>query len=435
MDRRRVFCFALLVALLPLCTICAGQPVLEPTVLKGAVVDSAGAAIVNASMVLEDTRSRPIAHTTTDQNGQYALSAQASGMYRAKISAPGFKTAMFEGLHMTGGIVNLPDTVLQVGSATEIIHVNAMPTVAGGQVATEGYVGIFGEQSNQDTPFNVRSYTGTFLRNQLALTLPDLLDSDATVMSSFSSKASPEANPFLIRGFPVYQNSSLAINGLFGLYGDITNMQFVERVDVFNGPSAFVMGAPGSVGGVVNLAPKRAQQEPFLLLAPEYLGKSVFGGNIDASDRFGSHRQLGARVNGNYRDGEGAIRDSRLLNAGAAVALDYRSKIVSLSLDGQYIRNYEKAFQYVVVLTPEFTNLPLPMPSNLSTQPAWMSSSTHQKIILGRADITLSSKWTLTTGSGFSHSFRGYPAYCPVFLLDYSGSRSLRTNRPGFDGR
>jgi iron complex outermembrane recepter protein len=421
MDRKLVFSFAVLV-LLPLCEISVGQPVHQPTVLKGIVLDSAGAVIVNASIVLEDNRSRAIAQATSDQTGQYAFSVPASGVYRTRISASGFKTAVFEDLQLSGGVVILRDAVLQVGRATEIIYVNETLAVAKGQVATEGYVGIFGEQSDQDTPFNVRSYTRTLLQNQLALTLPDALVIDAAVTSPFVSKASPSASPFLIRGFPVYQNTSLAINGLFGLYGDISNMYFVERVDVFNGPSAFVMGAPGSVGGVVNLAPKRAGNRPFLLIAPEYLGSSVYGASIDASDRFGSHGQWGARVNGNYRAGDGEIRDSRLMNAGAAVALDYRSKIVSLSLDSQYIRNYEKPFQYVVVLGPEFTGLPLAMPSNLSTQPVWMSSSTDQKIILGRADIAFSSKWTLTTGSGYSHAFRGYPAYCPIFVLDYSGS-------------
>ena len=419
---RFLFCFALLVVPLPFSRVCVGQPVQVPTVLTGNVTDSAGAAIVNAVIILEDNHSRTIAHTMSDPNGQYALSVPVSGVYRATISSPGFKTGVFESLQLSGGVVNLPDAVLRVGSATETIYVNESPTVAAGQIATEGYVGIFGEQSTLDTPFNVRSYTSTFLKNQLALTLTDVLDGDASVVSSFSSKASPEANPFLIRGFPVFQNSSLAINGLFGLYDDISNMHFVERVDVFNGPSAFVMGAPGSVGGVVNLAPKRAGNRPSLALEPEYLSKSVYGGNIDASDRFGSHGQFGARVNGNYRDGEGEIRDSRLLNGGAAIALDYRSKIVSLSFDGQYLRNYEKPFQYFVVLTPEFAALPRAMPSDLSTQPVWMSSSTNQKIVLGRADISLSSKWTLSTGSGFSDAFRGYPAYCPVYLLDYSGS-------------
>jgi iron complex outermembrane receptor protein len=319
-------------------------------------------------------------------------------------------------------VVNLPDLALEIGVATDTVYVNEALTFAAGQIASEGYVGVFGQRLSEDTPFSVRSYTSKLLQNQLAFTLSDVLDHDASVTSAFSSKASPEANQFFIRGFPVSQTASTAINGLFGLYGDISNMNFVERVDVFNGPSAFVMGAPGSVGGVVNLAPKRAGSQPYLLFQPEYLSKSVYGGSLDASDRFGAHRQFGARVNGNYRDGEGEIRDSRLLSAGAAVALDYRSKILALSLDGQYIRNFEEAFQYVVVLAPEFAKLPPAMSPNLSTQPVWMSSSTHQKIILGRADIKLSAQWTVTTGSGFSHSFRGYPAYCPVFLLNDSGS-------------
>jgi iron complex outermembrane receptor protein len=420
MPQRFLPCSALFVFLLLLSGTCAAQQAYERTILTGGVTDSTGAAIVNASVILEDSYSHVIAQTTSDQTGRYSLSAQASRSYRLTISAPGFKTGLIERLQLSAGVVNLPDAVLEVGSATDTIYVNEALTVAGGQFATEGYVGVFGEQSDEDTPFNVRSYTGVFLHNQLALTLNDVLDSDASVVSPFSSKASQQANPFLIRGFIVPQNTSLAINGLFGLYGDIPNMYFVERVDVFNGPNAFVMGAPGSVGGVVNLAPKRADNEPFLLLEPEYLSKSIYGGHIDASDRFGPHGQFGARFNGNHHDGEGEIRDSRLLNAGAAVGLDYRSKIALLSLDGQYIRNFEQPFQYVVV--PEFAGLPRTMAPNLSTQPVWMSSSTNQTIILGRADINLSPKWTFTAGSGFSNSFRGYPAYCPVFLLDDSGS-------------
>ena len=64
-------------------------------------------------------------------------------------------------------------------------------------------------------------------------------------------------------------------------------MEFVERVDVFHGPSAFVMGSPESVGGVVNMAPKRAGERPLLILEPTYLSKSVYGGHVDASRRIG----------------------------------------------------------------------------------------------------------------------------------------------------
>jgi iron complex outermembrane recepter protein len=296
------------------------------------------------------------------------MMAPVSGTYRVTITAAGFSTLIFENLQLTGSDLTLPDATLRIGNPTETIYVSAARQFSGGQVATESRVGIFGDQSVLDVPFSVHSYTGTFLRNQQALTLTDLLDSDASVVSDpSSSKASPWNDTFQSRGFLVVTDKGLAINGLFGLYGGLPNMEFVERADVFNGSSAFVMGAPESVGGVVNLAPKRAAERPFLLLEPSYLGKSVYGGHIDASDRFGPRGALGARVNGMYRDGEGEIRDSRLLNAGAAVGADYRSKMLLLSLDVQYIRNYNQAYQYVVIPGPELPVLPSAMPTNLST--------------------------------------------------------------------
>jgi len=55
---------------------------------------------------------------------------------------------------------------------------------------------------------------------------------------------------YLVRGFREDVDGPAAINGLFGLYNwGRPNMEFVERVDVFHGPSAFLMGAPDSVGG------------------------------------------------------------------------------------------------------------------------------------------------------------------------------------------
>lgn len=319
--------------------------------------------------------------------------------------------------------MNLPDVTLQVGSATETIEINEPLGVAGGQVAREGHVGILGNLPVEETPFHVRSYTDTFIENQQAVALADILNSDATVVTpSPSSKANQENAVFLIRGFRILPNSSLAIDGLFGLYGDEPYLYFIDRVDVLNGPSAFIMGSPASVGGVINLAPKRAGDKPFLLLEPNYLGKSIYGGHLDTSDRFGSRGAFGARINGAYRDGGGEVRDSRLLNGGAAAGLDFRSKIVLLSLDMQYLRNYNKANPYVLLLGPELTHLPPAMPTNLSTQPVWMYGSMYEKVILGRGNVQLSPNWTLTSGSGFSHQSRAYPAYCPVVILDAAGA-------------
>jgi iron complex outermembrane recepter protein len=393
----------------------------QQTLLKGTVSDSSGAAIPNAAIELGETNSRSVVHGTTDATGRYSLNAPIAASYREIIVASGFKKAIIEGLRLPVGEVTVRDVTLQVGATTESIYVNgAAPEFAGGRIAIESRVGIFGDLSVQLTPFSVKSFSSTFLENRQALTLTDVLDSDASVISGIpSSKASPNADVFLSRGF---RSTDVAVNGLFDLNVNLPDMYLVERVDVFSGPSAFVMGAPRSIGGVVNLVPKRAIQRPYLLLEPSYLEKSVYGGRLDVSDRRGPQGALGARANALYREGEGEIRDSRLLNGGAALGLDYRSKIVLLSLDAQYLRNHNKAFQYVLLLGPGLDHLPPTMPTNFSTQPVWMSSSTSEEVVLGRADINLSPRWVVTTGSGFSHSFVSYPGYCPVFLLDYSGT-------------
>ena len=423
MSRGFLLCPALLLSIPILPQAFPGQPDHESTVLQGTVIDISGAAVLNASVALEDGHAKAIARATTDHSGHYTLIAPIKGIYRETITAAGFKTGVLNNLQLSGGVMNLPDAMLPIGSATETIEVNELLEVAGGQIATVGHVGILGDLEVGDTPFHVRSYTNTFIENQQAVALADVLNSDATVVSpSPSSKANQETDVFLVRGFRIQPSNSLAIDGLFGLYDEAPYLYFIDRVDVFNGPSAFIMGSPASVGGVINLAPKRAGEKPFLLLEPNYLGKSIYGGHADASDRFGSHGAFGARINGVYRDGAGEVRDSRLLNGGASAGFDFRSKIALLSLDTQYLRNYNKANPYVFLLGPGLTGLPPAMPTNLSTEPVWMDGSLYEKIILGRANIQLSPRWTLTSGSGFSHEKSANPAYCPVVILDYTGT-------------
>lgn len=391
----------------------------KPAVLMGTVSDFTGAVIPHATIELKASNSTAaFVYATTDSSGHYRITVLAA-RYIENVTASGFRTLIVEDLRLSADTVTLRDVTLQVGSSTESIYVNAATQFAGGQVAIEGRVGIFGDVPVQLTPFSVQTYSSIFLENRQALTLTDVLASDASIISeASSSKASPNADVFLSRGF---KSTDVAVNGLFDLNENLPDLYFVERVDVFSGPSAFVMGAPRSVGGVINLVPKRAEQRPYLLLEPDYLGKSVYGGRLDASVRRGTHGAFGARANALYREGEGEIRDSRLLNGGAALGLDYRSKIVLLSLDAQYLRNYNRAFQYVVLLGPGLDHLPPTMPTNLSTQPVWVSTSTSEEVILGRADVNLSTNWVVSAGSGFSHSFANNPGYCPVFLLDYSG--------------
>ena len=117
-----------------------------------------------------------------------------------------------------------------------------------------------------------------------------------------------------------------------------------ERIEIFKGPNALINGLVqgGSIGGAINLVPKRAGDEPLVQLTPDYTMDSQFGGHIDAGQRFGVGKELGGRFNGVYRNGDTPIdrqsRKSRL----ATLGLDYRSETLRLDADlgyqGQHVQ-------------------------------------------------------------------------------------------------
>jgi iron complex outermembrane receptor protein len=55
------------------------------------------------------------------------------------------------------------------------------PVYAGGQVATGASLGMLGNRSVMDTPFNQTSYTAELMENQQARTIRDVLANDPSV--------------------------------------------------------------------------------------------------------------------------------------------------------------------------------------------------------------------------------------------------------------
>ncbi len=210
------------------------------------------------------------------------------------------------------------------------------PVYAGGQVAEGARLGLMGNQSVMDTPFNVTSYTSELIKNQQARTLADVMANDPSVRFTTSSGHAYEN--FRIRGFDVNQND-VAINGMYGLAPmGRTPVEFVERVEVLKGPNALFSGmAPsGAVGGTVNLVTKRASDTPAATFGVDWLSDGQLGTTIDAGRRFGTRNEWGARVNGSFSDGattlDGQSRKREFLSAG----LDYRGSALTASIDAYH---------------------------------------------------------------------------------------------------
>lgn len=204
---------------------------------------------------------------------------------------------------------------------------------AGGQVSRRGGLGMLGERDFMETPFNLTSYTSEAVKNQQARTLADVVASDPSVRSTNPSAGRFEQ--FSIRGYSLY-NSDVAYGGLYGVLPTYSiDMEMVERVDILKGPGALLGGlAPnGSVGGSVNIEPKRAGDEPTTEFTALHASSGQLGGHVDIGRRFGDDQRFGLRFNGVKQSGDTEWDHQSLERDSAVLGLDLRAERVRLSLD------------------------------------------------------------------------------------------------------
>jgi iron complex outermembrane receptor protein len=224
---------------------------------------------------------------------------------------------------------------------------NLPPPYAGGQVATGGQLGLLGNRDVMDTPFNQTSYTAKKIQDQQAPTIRDVLADDPSVRAIFPN-GGVGSDDVIIRGFQV-ANQNVSYGGLYGMLPFVSIMpELAERVEVLKGPSVMLNGMqPGqSLGGTINVVPKRAPDNPLTRFTAGYTSSAQFGGHVDVARRFGPDKQFGARFNGVVRAGQTDVEwnsDQRTL---AVLGLDFRGERVRLAADLGY------QYQYVAGLVP-----------------------------------------------------------------------------------
>jgi iron complex outermembrane receptor protein len=268
----------------------------------------------------------------------------------------------------------------------------------GGQVANEGSLGLLGNRSVMDTPFNETSYTANLIQNQQARGLADLVVNDPSVRTNWENSYAPS---FYIRGFSV-SGWDVSMNGLFGIVlPHSASINNAERVEILHGPSAFLNGvAPqGSIGGIINIVPKRASDEHLASVTFNYVSNTQFGGQVDTGRRFGADKQFGIRFNGAYSKGNTpTVRQSLELTNGA-LALDYRNERVRLSADlGYQYQNNISSLRPVYLAV----GVPVPrVPNNTSnwTQP-WTYSTPSDPYSMVNGEVDLWKNWTAYGAAG-----------------------------------
>jgi iron complex outermembrane receptor protein len=300
---------------------------------------------------------------------------------------------------------------------------NVPAPYAGGQVATGGQLGLLGNRAVMDTPFNQSNYTAKKAQDQQAKTVRDVLIDDPSVRIT-RGDTSPGTDQVKIRGFPV-DNSDFSYGGLYGMLPNSSVMaEMAERVEVLKGPSALLNGIPpfGSIGGNVNVVPKRAPDEDLTQATANYISGSQFGGHVDFGRRFGADKEFGVRFNGVYRAGQTDLQYNADERALALIGFDFRGERVRLSADLGY------QYQYISGITPYLTLGPgvqLPYApsarSNPTAQP-WGFQGRKDAFGVVRLEMDITDNVTLYASAG-AHDFRLGGLYsAATTITNFSGA-------------
>jgi len=260
---------------------------------------------------------------------------------------------------------------------------------AGGQVARGGRIGLLGNVDIMDTPFNTTNYTQAIIADQQAKSVADVVQNDPSVRVARGFGNYQEL--YVIRGFAV-NSDDLAYNGLYGMLPrQFVASELLERVEVMRGASAFVNGAgigSGSVGGAINLLPKRAANIPLtqVTFGVESGGQTYVA--TDISRRFGEGDRFGVRVNAVHRDGDTPVdNESRKLGV-LSVGLDYRGDNYRLSADVGYQDHHLDQPRPSVTLAAGIPMIAAPSSSANYSQP-WAYSQERDTFGTVRGEVDL----------------------------------------------
>jgi len=221
--------------------------------------------------------------------------------------------------------------------AIQVKVASAQEKFAQGNLESHAELGALGSKEIIDTPFSVTSYSEKLIEDQQNSTVAQVLKNDASIRMTTNQGHLYEN--FQIRGFGVH-GDEIAIDGLYGM-APVSRVpaEMLSSVTVLKGPNALVSGmAPnGGVGGVINIMPKRADQD-LTKLSSTLEDGGYYQSHLDVSRRFGDQKQFGVRSNLVYGQGERNIDGEEDRKALGSVSADYTAGGLQVNFDAYAIK-------------------------------------------------------------------------------------------------
>jgi iron complex outermembrane receptor protein len=276
-----------------------------------------------------------------------------------------------------------------------------------------------------DTPFNVTSYTSKTVEDQQATSLSGVMNNNPSVRPIFSQGSYTDI--FYIRGFSVFSDDT-ALGGVYGvLPREFVSTDIADRVEILNGPSALLNGISplGSIGGSINIVPKRATDDSITRVTTSYNSVSNFGTHLDFGRRYGANKEWGVRFNGTIRGGDTAIDGQSQRFGDAVLGLDYRGDQLRVSADLGYQRGkYDSPTQPIYLAT----GVKVPKAPDLSknTFAPWSYWDSTNYFGVVRAEYDITPNWTAFASVGARNNKYDVTATQPTI----TGADGTMTNTP-----
>ena len=144
----------------------------------------------------------------------------------------------------------------------------------------------------RNAPLSATAVTRDLLNDQVARLLSDVIANDASVEDDYVPVG--YYGDYQIRGFPIDLATGLQINGLTIAGEQDVPLENKERVEFMHGLAGMTSGV-ASGGGLIDYVTKRPAPIKALDLATDQRGSGL--GAADFGRFFGSHQQVGARLN------------------------------------------------------------------------------------------------------------------------------------------
>jgi len=235
-----------------LCFISAGLAFaqLETATIVGTVLDQSGAAIPQASVVVENQQTGAAVKLTTDSSGNYIAPVLRIGSYRVTASATGFKTSVQENIPLRVSDRVRVDVTLETGVVTEKVVVSAEAPVVDSESTTLG--GVVSTQQVSELPVNGRSLT------QYLVLVPGVifLGPQRSMNGASQGRLFESGLKYLVDGGDSGQIDSDLGDGGYQVAARISRASVDSIAEVRVVQSSFSAEYGQSVGGVINFITK-----------------------------------------------------------------------------------------------------------------------------------------------------------------------------------